>query len=211
MIQNNINLYSKIKQTTGLSSVRIEFSRIQRFQHSFAIKSGSRKSPKRLKRTKINRQVITDDKLLFFGSILRVNSQKYFKTKSTFACSKAIIMMIVTSKNRVFAYFDILAYFRNKIKITKKHEKTKKDKNKQVSFSLMMSFILLDEHLRACSQDSSNKIKPLFNNKADHRSVISKNKVFANFDILAYFRNKKITQYQRIKHSFAIIEEETTL
>ena len=27
---------------------------------------------------------------------------------------------------------------------------------------LMMSFILLDEHLRACSQDSSNKIKPLF-------------------------------------------------
>ena len=25
-----------------------------------------------------------------------------------------------------------------------------------------MSFILLDEHLRACSQDSSNKIKPLF-------------------------------------------------
>ena len=26
----------------------------------------------------------------------------------------------------------------------------------------MMSFILLDEHLRACSQDSSNKIKPLF-------------------------------------------------
>ena len=53
-----------------------------------------------------------------------------------------------------------------------------------------MSLILLDEHLRACSQDSSNKIKPLFENKADHRSIISKNRVFAYFGILAFFRNK---------------------
>ena len=37
MIQNNINLYSKIKQTTGLSSVRIEFSRISIFSNAFAI------------------------------------------------------------------------------------------------------------------------------------------------------------------------------
>ena len=37
MIQNNINLYSRIKQTTGLSSVRIEFSRISIFSNAFAI------------------------------------------------------------------------------------------------------------------------------------------------------------------------------
>ena len=53
----------------------------------------------------------------------------------------------------------------------------------------MMSFILLDEHLKVNFQDSSNKIKPLFENKADHRSVISKNRVFAYFDIFEYFRN----------------------
>ena len=53
-----------------------------------------------------------------------------------------------------------------------------------------MSLILLDELLRACSQDSSNKIKPLFENKADQRSIISKNRIFAYFDILAFFRNK---------------------
>ena len=38
----------------------------------------------------------------------------------------------IISKNRVFAYFGILAFFRNKIWITKKPEKTKKDKNKWV-------------------------------------------------------------------------------
>ena len=31
----------------------------------------------------------------------------------------------------------------------------------------MRCFILFEELLRACSQDSSNKIKPLFTNKAD--------------------------------------------
>jgi len=63
----------------------------------------------------------------------------------------------------IFAYFGILAFFRNNISGSRKSTKRRKDyKNKEVSFSLMMSFILLDEHLRACSQDSSNKIKPLF-------------------------------------------------
>ena len=46
---------------------------------------GLRKSAKRRKKTKTNRIILTDDELFFFGSILRVNSQKYFKTKSTFA------------------------------------------------------------------------------------------------------------------------------
>ena len=54
---NKIKPLFTIKQTTGLSSVRIEFSRISVFQHSFAIKFGFRKSPKRLKKTKTNRSL----------------------------------------------------------------------------------------------------------------------------------------------------------
>ena len=54
---------------------------------------------------------------------------------------------------------------------------------------LMMSFILLDEHLRACSQDSSNKIKPLFIIKQTRgqSSVRTSFRVFGDFRILSEY------------------------
>ena len=65
----------------------------------------------------------------------------------------------------------------------------------------MMSLILLDELLKVNFQDSSNKIKPLFENKADQRSIISKNRVFAYFDIFEYFRNKICSARQFLLNS----------
>ncbi len=57
-----------------------------------------------------------------------------------------------------------------------------------------MSFILLDEHLRACSQDSSNKIKPLFIIKQTiikqtrgQSSVRTSFRVFGDFRILSEY------------------------
>ena len=56
----------------------------------------------------------------------------------------------------------------------------------------MMSFILLDEHLRACSQDSSNKIKPLFTIKQTTglSSVRTSFRVFGDFRMLSQYKKK---------------------
>ena len=74
--------------------------------------------------------------------------------------------MIVISKNNFFACFDIFECFRNKIRITKKHEKTKK---------LQKQIGILRITLKVHFQDDSKQYQPLFENKADQRSVISKN------------------------------------
>ena len=86
--------------------------------------------------------------------------------------------MIVISKNNFFACFDIFECFRNKIRITKKHEKTKK-LQKQIGILLTDDKLLLLRILRITLkvhfQDDSKQYQPLFENKADQRSVISKN------------------------------------
>ena len=71
----------------------------------------------------------------------------------------------------------------------------------------MMSFILLDEHLRACSQDSSNKIKPLFIIKQTRgqSSVRTSFRVFGDFRILSEYE-RDIDKYNEL-HS-AVIEIE---
>ena len=73
--------------------------------------------------------------------------------------------------------------------IPKKPEKTKKDKNKEVSFSLMMSLILLDELLKVNFQDSSNKIKPSFIIKQTRgqSSVRTSFRIFGDFRILSEY------------------------
>ena len=80
--------------------------------------------------------------------------------------------MIVISKNNFFACFDIFECFRNKIRITKKHEKTKK-LQKQIGILLTDDkLLLLRITLKVHFQDDSKQYQPLFENKADQRSVI---------------------------------------
>ena len=83
--------------------------------------------------------------------------------------------MIDISKNNFLACFDIFECFRNKIRITKKHEKTKK-LQKQIGILLTDDkLLLLRITLKVHFQDDSKQYQPLFENKADQRSVISKN------------------------------------
>ena len=73
------------------------------------------------------------------------------------------------------------------------HEKARnyeKDKNIKSILLTDDELLLLRVTLKAHFQDDSKQYQPLFENKADHRSIISKNRVFAYFGILAFFRNK---------------------
>ena len=73
------------------------------------------------------------------------------------------------------------------------HEKARnyeKDKNIKSSILTDDELLLLRITLKVHFQDDSKQYQPLFENKADHRSIISKNRVFAYFGILAFFRNK---------------------
>ena len=77
----------------------------------------------------IKSSILTDDELLLLRITLKVHFQDDSKQYQPLFENKADHRSII-SKNRVFAYFGILAFFRNKVWITKKPEKTKKDKNK---------------------------------------------------------------------------------
>ena len=77
----------------------------------------------------IKSSILTDDKLLLLRITLKVHFQDDSKQYQPLFENKADHRSFI-SKNRVFAYFGILAFFRNKIWITKKPEKTKKDKKK---------------------------------------------------------------------------------
>ena len=73
------------------------------------------------------------------------------------------------------------------------HEKARnyeKDKNIKSILLTDDELLLLRITLKVNFQDDSKQYQPLFENKADQRSVISKNRVFAYFGILAFFRNK---------------------
>ena len=65
-----------------------------------------------------------------------------------------------------------------------------KDKNIKSILLTDDELLLLRITLKVNFQDDSKQYQPLFENKADHRSIISKNRVFAYFGILAFFRNK---------------------